>query len=323
VDGPGSTAMTENQRPRSLSVSLRPSQATKSVRFGVLGGGYVGQAAARALLSGFADTEVSSAGPLAVTMTYRSRAPTEGKDPRIEWHRLELSHDVNPVRQSSQGFEDCVALFQGCRTLLVTLPVAGGAQGTPRFFELLEHALERIAQSGSALCVLSSTSAYVQHSGVVTESSPWSADNPRFLAEERLRQRLGATILPLAGLFGDGRDPLRWIAEGRISDLRGAVNLIHHVDAGHCVAQVLMAPRSGERINISSGELHWWARLALENNVLPPGVSRTEVAALAASVGSSPGAPPPRLISNDKLLQTYESLRHHVFLRVGQDQGTT
>lgn len=308
--------MTKIRRTQSVVPGRENAIPPGVVRFGIIGSGHVGQATARALLSSRSQ-ENSSVPPTEVLLTYRSSGPPWSR-PGVLWRPLDLTTDVR-VPRSSAGFADVARIFAGCRAVLVPFPVVGEEQPSEAFFESLRAGLGALAAAGTAVCVLSSTSAYRQASGVVSEESPWDTSQARFAAEEELRLSIGATVIPLSGLFGPGRDPLVWLAEGRIRDLSGSVNLIHHDDAGVCVAEILKRPRRGERINVASGELHWWAALAHEHRIVPPGLTRAQVADALARCGHSQvgGLVSGRLISNAKLLASYEDLRSLIFRRVG------
>lgn len=300
------------------------------VRFGILGSGHVGTEVARALL-GPQDDQGTMRGATVVLTRRTSGAVTrrpldaahaaQPLGPGAIWHHLDLVGTTGPRGPAGAGFSHVPRLFAGCRVVLVTFPVTGDGEPSQSFYAYLRDALATLVESGTAICLLSSTSAYLQPSGVVTESSAWDSEHPRYAAEEELRQQLGATVIPLAGLFGHGRDPLRWLADGRIKDLSGAVNLIHHEDAGLCVATILSDPllQRGERINVATGELHWWAELALVHRITPAGMTPAQVAdALsAARYSQSTGGFRARLISNDKLLERYGELRSLSFRRVG------
>ena len=66
-------------------------------------------------------------------------------------------------------------------------------------------------------------------------------------------------MLQLAGIWGPGRDPLRWLTEGRIRNGRKYVNLAHADDILAAIEACLHQPRPGERINVCDGEPSRWS----------------------------------------------------------------
>jgi hypothetical protein len=108
--------------------------------------------------------------------------------------------------------------------------------------------------AGRPCVVLGSTSAYAVESpeATVDEASPLDLSQPRVRGEEALRAR-GAMVLHLAGLWGPGRDPERWLVEGRIRNGAKRVNLAHRHDVVAAIEAVLVAPRPGLRLNVSDG----------------------------------------------------------------------
>jgi hypothetical protein len=87
------------------------------------------------------------------------------------------------------------------------------------------------------MVVLGSTSAYEapSHSTEypppwIDESTPIDLSKPRVQGEEYLRNKLGAIVLRVAGIYGPGRNPLDWIRQGHVSPSRKYVNLIHVED---------------------------------------------------------------------------------------------
>jgi hypothetical protein len=251
-------------------------------------------------------------------LTFRTTPHQQGlqsRAPKATWRQLELSaHGAEDV-----GFSKIPDVFSGCGCVLLTFPITGEGDPSLAFSYSMTRHLKDLVASGTKLCILSSTGAYLQRSGVVSESSQWNLDDPRFGAEETLRQELGATVIVLSGLFGGDRNPLDWLASGRIRNLGGSVNLIHHQDAGICVAAIMRRPIEGQRINVVSGELHWWAQLALDHQVFPPGLHAASVSEMLAEVRRSLAIDPlrERVISNALLLEQYPELRQLNFRRVG------
>lgn len=134
--------------------------------------------------------------------------------------------------------------------------------------------------ASSKVIVLGSTSAYLTGAAdaEIDETSPLDPDQPRVAGEEALRRR-GAAILHLAGLWGPGRDPVRWLLDGRIANGLKFVNLVHLEDVLAAVDAVLARFEPGLRLNVSDGRPRRWrehvAALQLRGE-LPPGFSLPE-----------------------------------------------
>jgi nucleoside-diphosphate-sugar epimerase len=111
----------------------------------------------------------------------------------------------------------------------------------------------------SKVVVLGSASAYVAPApdSLVDEETPLDLTQPRVAAEEALRLR-GAAVLHLAGLWGPGRDPLRWLSEGRIRNGGKYVNLVHLDDVLAAIDAVFARFERGLRLNVSDGLPRRW-----------------------------------------------------------------
>lgn len=112
--------------------------------------------------------------------------------------------------------------------------------------------------------IIYSTSSVYKHefdNQVITESTPLKLDNPRLIAEERLR-KLGANIFTLSGIFGPQRDPKNWLLKGLIKNPQKTVNLIHVDDIITLTLELADLSLSSCRINLCSGTSDSWAKLA-------------------------------------------------------------
>ena len=116
------------------------------------------------------------------------------------------------------------------------------------------------------LIVLGSTAAYHVPKENIDRPPPWLDERaavdhslPRVQGEEYLRNRHGAMVLRVAGIYGPGRNPLDWIRQGRMGISDRYVNLIHVGDlAGVCLA-MLREGTPGEVYNVSDGMSRTWA----------------------------------------------------------------
>lgn len=113
--------------------------------------------------------------------------------------------------------------------------------------------------ASSKVVVLGSTSAYLSSGPdeLVDESAPLDLAQPRVAGEEALRAR-GAAVLHLAGLWGPGRDPVKWLLEGRVRNGLRFVNLVHLDDVLASIAAALAKFEPGLRVNVSDGRPRRW-----------------------------------------------------------------
>ena len=140
------------------------------------------------------------------------------------------------------------------------------------------------------MVVLGSTSAYEvsDHSTEypppwIDESAPIDLTKPRVQGEEYLRNKLGAIVLRVAGIYGSGRNPLDWIRQGRVSPLRKYVNLIHVEDLAAICLAAIERGTPGETYNISDGTPHTW------NEICATAQERWGVKMEAEKTDPSPG----------------------------------
>jgi hypothetical protein len=115
------------------------------------------------------------------------------------------------------------------------------------------------------LIVLGSTSAYDVACDSqdypppwIDESAPINLTKPRVQGEEYLRNKLGAIVLRVAGIYGPGRNPIDWIRTGRVSPSRKYVNLIHVEDLATICLAALEHGKPGEVYNVSDGTPRTW-----------------------------------------------------------------
>lgn len=155
--------------------------------------------------------------------------------------------------------------------------------------------------------VLGSTSAYMLGSinddppPWVDEGAPVDLAKERVLGEEYLRKECQAIVLRVAGIYGEGRNPLDWIRKGRVGPTRKYVNLIHVEDLVEACLAALQRGTPGETYNVSDGTPRTWEAICREAR------QRWKV---QPAVTSSAG-PVGKRIANAKLLNTLGlELRH-------------
>ena len=156
----------------------------------------------------------------------------------------------------------------------------------------------RVDAPARRIVVLGSTSAYEvsDHTAEypppwIDESAPIDLTKPRVQGEEYLRNKLGAIVLRVAGIYGPGRNPLDWIRQGRVSPSRKYVNLIHAEDLAAICLLALEKGKPGEAYNVSDGQPY------ILSEICATAKQRWDVAAAAAKADRSPG----KRISNAKL----------------------
>jgi len=124
----------------------------------------------------------------------------------------------------------------------------------------------RIGPRLRRLVVLGATSAYdgspqAVRGEPVDESAPVDHSTARVQGEELLRERYGAIVLRVAGIYGPGRNPLDWIRQGRVGYSHRYVNLIHVEDLAAIILRVLEDGVPGDTYNVSDGTPRRWSEI--------------------------------------------------------------
>jgi nucleoside-diphosphate-sugar epimerase len=116
--------------------------------------------------------------------------------------------------------------------------------------------------------VLGSTSAYEAVASSeypppwIDETAPVDFSKPRVQGEEFLRDECGAIVLRVAGIYGPGRNPYRWIRSGRVNASHKFVNLIHVEDLAEICLAALRCGDPGAVYNVSDGIPRTWREIA-------------------------------------------------------------
>lgn len=174
--------------------------------------------------------------------------------------------------------------------------------------DLVRKFIESRRGSNGRLVVLGSTSAYDLEGERrypppwIDETAPVDLTKPRVLGEEFLRKDCNAVILRVAGIYGQGRNPLDWIRTGRVGPSRKYVNLIHVEDLAAICLAALERGTPGEAYNVSDGQPRTWDTLcetaAQRWNIQPVQTTETQ----------DPG----KRLSTAKLTQQLGyTIRHH------------
>ncbi len=115
--------------------------------------------------------------------------------------------------------------------------------------------------------VLGSTSAYHMTSSRdypppwIDETAPLDVTKLRVQSEEWLRTSCHAIVLRVAGIYGPGRHPLKWIKQGRVGPSRKYVNLIHADDLAEICLVAMERGIPGEAYNVSDGTPRTWQEI--------------------------------------------------------------
>ena len=125
---------------------------------------------------------------------------------------------------------------------------------------------EQVVPRLRRLVVLGATSAYdgspqAVRGEIVEETAPVDRSIARVQGEEWLRERYGAIVLRVAGIYGPGRNPLDWIREGRVGYSHRYVNLIHIEDLAAIILCALEDGTPGDSYNVSDGTPRRWSEI--------------------------------------------------------------
>jgi hypothetical protein len=154
--------------------------------------------------------------------------------------------------------------------------------------ELVQDFAKGLAVQARRLVVLGSTSAY-RNGDMETDPPSWTDETApidlsksRVQGEEYLREKHGAVVLRVAGIYGSGRNPLDWIKQGRVGLSRKYVNLIHVEDLAEICLTALQRGLSGEVYNVSDGTPRRWkdiCRMAQDRWGIQPSVEIDDASA--------------------------------------------
>ena len=176
--------------------------------------------------------------------------------------RLEKTHWVKASVQSEESFnvleiEKKYILnhenrftkeaFYEADSLIISLPPRGA------YLDNLASIVKNV-KLGTQLILLSSTSVYVQTSGVVREESTKKLLNPNLMLQgERLVQKLfpSVLILRLGGLMGYNRVAGKYTA-GKVLEEDAPVNYLHRDDAVNIMLLVMEKKIKAEVLNVTA-----------------------------------------------------------------------
>jgi nucleoside-diphosphate-sugar epimerase len=97
----------------------------------------------------------------------------------------------------------------------------------------------------------SSTGVYQDAEGICDETAPCILDHPVYLAEEVVRKSgKSATILRLAGLISEDRNPVKYLSGKLNADGQKVVNLVHREDVIEAIVAVVKNKVWNETFNV-------------------------------------------------------------------------
>lgn len=125
---------------------------------------------------------------------------------------------------------------------------------------------EQVAHRLRRLIILGATSAYngspqAVRGEPVDETAQVDRTMTRVFGEEFLRERYGAIVLRLAGIYGPGRNPVDWIRQGRVGYSHRFVNFIHVEDAAAIILRMLDDGTPSDTYNVSDGTPRRWSEI--------------------------------------------------------------
>jgi nucleoside-diphosphate-sugar epimerase len=134
--------------------------------------------------------------------------------------------------------------FFSCDVLVVTIPPKPPtSQDEQVYLEALVDELYRHLDPATKLIVTSSTSVYAKRGELVDETDdvmPESGRGQALRAYEQALQRRPVTILRLAGLFGQRRQPGRFLAgQTNLAGAASPVNMVHGDDVVTIICQLI------------------------------------------------------------------------------------
>ena len=147
--------------------------------------------------------------------------------------------------------EDCrIAVRSMLRpdVLFITFPPQ---EAHPAFWEMT-------ANMGDQRLLLGSTGIYHSQARVsITEESALRTAHERYPMED-LFLRSGGTLVRLASTYGDLRNPVRWIQQGRVGYDDRQANLVHYDDVVDALLSLTKRVVPATVYNLSDGQDHTW-----------------------------------------------------------------
>ena len=179
---------------------------------------------------------------------------------------------------------------------VVTFPPEGTVDG---FWEAL-------ARKASRVILLGTTGIYGRDGTgrpILTEATAIDPAHPRAAAEAEVMDR-GGIVLRLAGIYGSGRNPGRWVREGRLTYEDRQLNLVHVDDVIRAVLFMTVHPSPSPVYNLADGQVHT-ARDLIDLLVLQTGLVHPREPVSSAR--------PDGFVSNEAFLEAAPGFAFHDF----------
>lgn len=160
------------------------------------------------------------------------------------------------------------AFLDGLDSVIVTIPAQ----------HIHPSNWEALRLSGIPTVVCSTTSLYQRDGATICESSPLDTGHVRFPQEQSLAN--WARLVRLSGIYGPGRNPRDWLANGRVIPNPRQVNFIHIDDIKTILVAAATTPDWPATVNAADGQEHTWQQIAdflVANGLLSPQSSTSEL----------------------------------------------
>jgi len=178
---------------------------------------------------------------------------------------------------------EILKLTQETDLLILTLPPSTFAKvGLHTYSEVLNEWLERLPIK-TKIIFTSSIGVYPDDSEDASEGSSLKENHPIVLAENKLMNNAHSrvTILRLAGLIGEDRNPVRFLVKKEQNDAPGKpVNLIHRLDIVSIVERIIQMDYFGEILNVvhpdHPSRKEYYSKMAKQLNLPAPQFTQRE-----------------------------------------------
>ena len=137
-------------------------------------------------------------------------------------------------------------IVKACDVAIINFPPSRSANYAAQLTDLISQ-----FSSEANIIFTSSTGVYQDLNGLCNELSPVIETHPVFLAEEAVRHSgRKHTILRLAGLISEDRNPVKYLAGKQNTDGQKVVNLVHREDVIAAIISILNQQIWDETFNV-------------------------------------------------------------------------
>jgi nucleoside-diphosphate-sugar epimerase len=160
---------------------------------------------------------------------------------------------VHPWQFPEEPSASILALAMETDVLILTLPPSNFTKEDPKNYAEVLNAWKERCSAQTKIIYTSSIGVYPDDLENATEDSSLKENHPIVLAENTLLKntRSRVTILRLAGLIGEDRNPVRFLVKKEENDTPSKpVNLIHRLDIIGVIKMILEKNYFGEILNV-------------------------------------------------------------------------